>query len=118
MRYPVSGANAVAITPASASSRVAIYSITSGKVFWLRGLSLSVNATTGPLIIMDATVGGTATTPKVTIPLAVGSVSEGPAAYVVRYSPPGIKFSTNCVAMMAASGSIPIGDITVWGYEE
>ena len=117
VRYPVSGANATAILAATASSNQQIYGITSGKVFWLRGLSVAVNATTGPLSLKDATVGSTATTPVLVVDLLV-SASVGPVANVLNLRPPGIKFSTNVVAMLDASGSVPIGRCTVWGYEE
>ena len=118
MRYPVSGTNATALLAATASSNQQIYGIGSGRVFWLRGISVGPNATTGPLSIKDATVGGTATTPVITVPLIVVAAGAGPQEYVANYGAPGIKFSTNVVAMLDASGSLPIGQCTVWGYEE
>ena len=117
-RFPKSGANATAILPATASSNQQILGITSGRVFWLRGLSMSNNATTGPLSIKDATVGSTATTPVITIPLVVGSASSPANGNVFTFSAPGVKFATGVVGMLDASGSVPIGNITAWGYEE
>ena len=118
MRYPVSGSNAAAITPATASARVAVYGVTSGRVFWLRGVSVAINATNGPLVLLDATVGSTATTPSLVVDLATASGGTPISTIVREFAAPGIKFATNCVAMMNASGSIPIGEVTVWGYEE
>ena len=125
MRYPVSGANTAAITPATASSRQSIgVSITAGRVFWLRGVWTTPNATTGPVLIMDATVGSTATGSVLAIALsreaASATVWEGPPIRdtIHTFGVPGIKFATNPVACLEASGSIPIGHIGCFGYEE
>ena len=117
-RFPVSGTNAAALLAATASSNQQIYGITSGRVFWLRGISVAPNATTGPLSIKDATVGSTATTPVVVVPMILLAAGVGPQEYMVNYGAPGIKFSTGVVAMLDASGSVPIGACTVWGFEE
>lgn len=117
-RYPVSGANATALLAATASSNQQVLGITSGRVFWLRGISMNNNATTGPLSLKDATVGSTATTPALVVPLVVGSASTPANGNVFNFGAPGIKFSTGVVAAMDASGSVPIGGITVWGFEE
>ena len=120
MRYPVSGVSTVAISPATASSNQSIgVSITSGRVFWLRGVWTTPNATTGPVHVVDATVGSTATSPTLAIPLEHDSATKvvGPRT-IFEYPAPGIKFSTNPVARMSASGSIDAGHIGCWGYEE
>lgn len=139
MRYPVSGASTAAISPATASSNQSIgVSITPGRVFWLRAVWTVPNATSGPLHIIDATVGSTATTPALVLPLrlpaktitavtvvtatdTVTAVTTFPLALdklIHSFSPPGLKFSTNPVARLAASGSIAAGEIGCLGYEE
>ena len=116
MRYAVSGSNSAAITPATASSAQNVLGkvITSGRHFWLRGLSISPNATHGPLNIIDATTGGTATGPVVSIGLDP-TVNQ---SIVVNFGAPGLLFKSGCVARLDASGSIGIGLLSGWGYEE
>ena len=116
MKFAVSGANTAAVSPATASSRVLVMgsAVTSGRVFWLRGVSVAYNATFGPVRLVDASSGATATTPLLSIPLEVGK--NEPTK--VEIGPPGIRFSTGCAAFLDASGSIPIGEISAWGYEE
>ena len=119
MRYPVSGANTVAISPATASSNQSIgVSITTGRVFWLRGVWAAPNATTGPVLIMDATVGSTATGSVLVIPLSIAASTTATPTAVFNFPAPGIKFATNPVAMLEASGSVAIGHIGCFGYEE
>ena len=145
-RYAVSGASTVAISPATASSNQSIgITPTSGRVFWLRGIWVQPEATTGPLHIIDATVGSTATAIALAIPLrvrgtdtaltivgsgyqatataitvtitATGDVKRSMFPHVHEFSAPGIKFTTGPVARMSASGSIAAGEIGCWGYE-
>ena len=124
MRYPVSGANATAISPATGTAAtgglIALRTLTTGRVFWLRGISVAKNATSGPLNIYDATTAGattpTGTTLKLQIPLIIAA--SGPYQ-VHNFSAPGIKFSdVACAARLDASGSVAVGGVTVWGYEE
>ena len=120
MRYEVSGSSTVAISPATASSNQSIgITPNSGRTFWLRGVWVLPNATLGPIYVIDATVGSTATAPALAIPLELDSatVVSVPLS-VYHYSAPGIKFTTGPVAMMSASGSIAVGNIGCWGYEE
>ena len=122
-RFPVSGSNATAILQGTVSSAQQVYGVTSGKVFWLRGLSLGVDATLAQKIdLVDATVAGTATTPVISIPLAWDQTALATGAVlanrVFNFGPPGIKFSTNCCARMSATVTLAIGGVTVWGYEE
>ena len=114
--YAVSGSNSAAITPATASSAQYVLgkAITSGRVFWLRGLSVAYNATNGPIHLVDASSGATATG-------AVLSVILDPSSdrnVVLKFAPPGLQFRTGCAAFLDASGSIPIGRISGWGFEE
>ena len=116
MRYDTSGSNTAAITPATASSRVLVMgkAITSGRVFWLKGICVVSNATNGPLRIVDASSGSTATG-------AVLSINFDPSSgenQVFNFSAPGIRFATAVAGFMDASGSIGIGGITAWGHEE
>ena len=117
MKYPVSGANTVAISPATASSNQGIgVSITAGRVFWLTGLWIAPCATFGPLIVCDATVGSTATTPQIVVPVPV--LSAGDNIRVYEFPVPGVKFATNPVGHLDASGSVAIGYVGCAGYEE
>lgn len=115
-RYPVSGSNTVAISPATASSNQLIGpGIASGRTLWIRSIWFGSNATLGPLMICDATVGSTAT--GATIALDMVDVASAGTPNVYNFNEPGVKFTTNPVAMMYASGSIAIGQVGYSGYE-
>ena len=116
MRYAVSGSNTSAVNPATASDAEYVLgkAIKTGRHFWLRGVSIVPNATYGPVHIVDAAVGATATAAVVSIGLNPDSNEN----VVVQFSAPGLKFTTGCVAFLNASGSIGIGQISGWGYEE
>jgi len=117
--HAISGSCSAAVSPATASSRVNLgVSVPSGKTFWLKGVSTSVNATTGPLILTDATVGSTATTPELALPMATAAAVRREGVGYANIGEPGIKFTTDCCGFMAASGSIAIGECTVWGFIE
>ena len=154
MRYPRSGTATSVIGPATDVSTGGAYpgmptllsgGITSGRVFWLRGLSLAhdaaTNASTGPINIYDAASGVTATadpalrlpgpsvsglpilvtgvlttTSIVTITSVIGNVLANRSVY--NFGAPGIKFATGVAAMMDVCGRIPPGHLVVWGYEE
>ena len=116
-KYWDSATNTSAITAATASSRVSTgISIPTGKVFYLTGYHIAANATTGPLIITDCSVGATTTTPALTISLATAAAGIVESGRAVELPKPGVRFATNPCAFTAASGSIPIGELTVFGY--
>jgi len=116
-KYYDSAQNATAITPATASSRVSTgISIPTGKVWYMTGYHLPANATTGPLIITDCSVGATTTTPALTISLATAAAGIVESGRAVQLPAPGVRFATNPCAFMAASGSVPIGELNVFGY--
>ena len=149
MRYPRSSAATSAIGPATCTTTAYPPSllsggITSGRVFWLRGLSQAyaeaTDASTGNIEFYDAASGVTATaSPALRLPgpsvsglpylvtsvlttsgivtntLSLGNFLTNP---VYEFGAPGIKFSTGVVAMLEGSGRIPAGHLTVWGYEE
>jgi len=115
MRYGVSSANTVAINPATASSAQSVLPISeSNRDLWLRGVSIAPNATSGPVLLVDCTVGATVTGSVVALWIDPLSNENG----LFNFAAPGLKFNTGCCAILAASGSIPIGQISGWGYEE
>lgn len=120
MRYPKGGSNAAAILSSTASSVQQVVSITSGRVFWLRGISVAfVAATGGQLEIADATVGSTATSAVLIVPLQIQTAT----VYNIRptllnLGAPGLKFATNVVARTVNATNIPIGNVSAWGFEE
>ncbi len=118
-RYPVSGTNATAILGATASSPQTIKSITSGRIFWLRGISIARDDNGGDLDLRDIAAGtATATTPVLRLPIASATGLTGLRS-VLEFAPPGIKFSTNVSgASSGAASNQSIGAVTVWGYEE
>lgn len=120
MRYPVSGTNATAILGATASSPQNVLDITTGKVFWLRGVSIARNDDGGDIDFRDVAAGtATATAPVLRVPIVSATGLAGGAWHTYEFSPPGIKFSTNVSAVSSgAASNQSIGAITVWGYEE
>ena len=123
MRYPVSGTATQEVCPNTSTGATGVctlVSITSGRVFWLRGLSMKATGTSGNVEVYDATAQTTATGQAIRLLLSAATAVAGnvdPAIY--NFSAPGIKFSNNYViAKLAASGSIGIGGMAVWGYEE
>jgi len=92
--------------------------VTSGRVKWLRGITVSnTNTTTiGILYVYDSNTEGAS--PTVTLQRL--TVVIGPSETVVLdFSGRGIKFITGiCGGMASAAGESPAYGITVWGYEE
>ena len=118
-KYWVSGSNTAAVTPATASSRVLVMgsAVSSGKSFWLRSLWLrQLNATLGPLDILDASSGATATGCLLRIDLVTATGVTIPFT-VFNFNEPGIRFGTGVACFMDASGSMAIGDVGAAGYE-
>ena len=130
MRYPRSGNNAQIIYAATAVSTggagagivpclLGAGGITSGRVFWLRGVSIIGHTSELPLLFLDQASGATATTLislALNKPVAVSGARVVSAVY--DFGPPGIKFATGISGMLEASGTIAIGGVNVWGYEE
>ena len=121
MRYPVSGVATQVVHPntsTGATGVTTLLSITSGRVFWLRGLTFLPSGTAGNVEIFDATSQASATSPlKIALAAASALVQVTPAVY--SFDAPGIKFSNNYVlARLAASGSIAAGGMAIWGFEE
>lgn len=118
MRYPVSGTVTQAVPPntgTGATGTTTVYSITAGRVFWLRGIVAGANMAAGPVEIYDATAQSTATTHALRLAIPLSPTD----AAVIRLEAPGIKFSNNYVLVrMAATGNMSIGDLAVMGYEE
>jgi len=130
MRYPRSGHNAQIIYAATAVSTggagagivpclLGAGGITSGRVFWLRGVSIMSHASNLPLLFLDQASGATATT---LVSLALNKPVDASGAVLAlstfNFSPPGVKFATGISGMLAATGTMPIGHVNVWGYEE
>jgi hypothetical protein len=91
--------------------------VTTGRKFYLRGISVHNPTTAVPLALYDATAGAHATTAtrKMVIQAASGNHTK------VEFAAPGLRFQTGlCIAResTAASGSFGPGRVTGWGYEE
>ena len=127
MRYPVSGANQTALQPATSTAATggitSIYAVTSGRVFWLRGIQVPVaTVIIAQLQVWDTTQASGATTPTTTkmrlalnLPTSTETHTE-PAVH--SFGAPGIKFESSPKARTTASVESAIGSVTVWGYEE
>ena len=130
MRYPRSGHNAQIIYAATDVSTggagagivpclLGAGGITSGRVFWLRGVSIMSHTSDLPLLFLDQASGATGTT---LIRLALNKAISASGARVTpiafNFGPPGIKFSTGITGMLESSGTMAIGAVNVWGYEE
>ena len=119
-RFPVSGSNATGILAATASSPQTIYDITAGRVFWLRGISITRSDDGGDLDLRDVAAGtATATQPVVTIPIVSATGVGAGQWHTHEFAAPGLRFSTNVSgATSLAASNLEIGLVTVWGYEE
>lgn len=131
MRYPRSGHNEEIIydvTEVSAAGAGATIvpcllgtakGITTGRVFWLRGVSIVSQASFLPLLFLDQASGATATTlVSLALNLPTQVSGSGSVPQVFNFSPPGIKFSTGISGLLAVTGQMAIGAVNVWGYEE
>ena len=118
-RYPVSGTNATGILAATASSPQTVLDITTGRIFWLRGISIARDDNGGDLDLRDIAAGtATATAPVLRLPISSATAISGVRS-VLEFAPPGIRFSTNVSAVSSgAASNQSIGAVTVWGYEE
>ena len=130
MRYPRSGNNAQIIYAATAVSTggagagivpclLGAGGITSGRVFWLRGVKIMSHASDLPLLFLDQASGATATTlVSLALNKAVAVSGAMLTPMVFNFGPPGIKFTTGISGMLDSSGTMAIGHVNVWGYEE
>lgn len=126
MRFQISGANATILdgTAVLTAKQVLGRSMPTGRVLWLRSIKL-YNAS-GPIAVtlMDAAANATLAAASVrdTIRCATGSGAVyGGVLTEVEYPAPGLKFSTDCVALKDttdASASFRPGDIVATGYYE
>ena len=76
--------------------------------------------TSGDIEIYDATAQTTATTQAIRLLFSSATAVAGNVEpRVLNFDAPGIKFSNNYViAKLVASGSIGIGGMAIWGFEE
>ncbi len=123
MRYPVSGTASQEVPPNTSTGATGVCtlrSITSGRAFWLRGIAMRATGTSGAVEVYDATAQTTATGQTIRLLFSAATAVAGNLdPQVLNFSAPGIKFSNNYVlAKLAASGSIGIGGMSIWGYEE
>jgi len=141
MRYPISGA--VNMWPGGASSGGDNAStgavllchgtatgtlVARGRVFWLRSLWVGNSASGMVVGLADASVSATAAnTPpykKFVIPVASNAIGTASDAgwdtghQMVSFPPPGLKFTTNCLAYLVAGSGATAGSIGGAGYEE
>ena len=120
-RYAISGSSVSTITPTSGATKRNILgkAITTGRVFWLRNIWYGSSGTDGDLWLFDASAAATVTTPVAVLPSYISGVHMGLAQPgYFEWGPPGLKFSTGCVAELAISGSIAAGAVGGAGYEE
>ncbi len=122
MRYPVSGTATKAIdyqTSTGATGTTTLLSVSTGRVFWLRGIHLMGGATApGSVVeIYDATAQATATA-GVVLQVNMGDAT-GLGDVTREFPEPGIKFSGGYVLarMHGTASSIP-GAVSIWGFEE
>ena len=125
MRFPVSGVATQAVplnTSTGATGITTVHSITSGHVFWCRGIAVNNTGSAGTLEVYDATAQTTATGQDIAALIDMGpspTASAATPAKVIGYPAPGLKFSNNYVLVrMAATQTIAIGGVSVFGYEE
>jgi len=122
MRYPVSGTCTQQVPPNTSTGATGVctlLSITSGRVFWLRGLTMIPSGTAGLVEIYDATAQTTATGQTIRMLLSAATALVQTTHVLYDFPPPGVKFANSYViAKLAASGAIAIGGMNIWGYEE
>ena len=145
MRYPIAGSNttmasnipvaldatAYADQPISATAMCAgVYAygsaVTSGRSFFLRGITFQNASGPAAFTLFDGTEGNCATSSarKISLVAASGISTSDKTSTAYTFAAPGIRFNTGCVAMRdstsqgAATTLWGPGTITAWGYEE
>jgi len=132
MRYAVSGQNTVAVSGGSgAATGIVQYvlgqAVTTGRIFWLRGMYYIPCATDIGLIISDGTAGDSASDVTIKARFSGVTVAGSPMGRgLVNFPAPGLKFTTGVVASLGSTGgtgptgsaALPAGGIGGWGYEE
>ena len=123
MRYAVSGhATASILGPTGTLISVLGRNVTTGRAFWLRGISVkpttSDGTANGAIKIYDASHGSntTSATGAMSLPAATGvQFNTG----IFNFPAPGIKFTTGvCLAYNTCGVTTATGGIACWGYEE
>lgn len=125
-RFPLSGYNTTAMVAKSTSCTSCIdtvgtskLAVSSGRVFWLRGIVITnEHATTGGAIeLWDEAEAGTPTTPTTANQRL--TVYVGPTETVALDFPaPGIKFITGVCGTAEATATVNAFGIQCFGYEE
>lgn len=115
-KYATGGACTTAINPATASSNQLLGpAMRAGRELWIRSIWALPTTTAGPLVICDASVGSTATGAVFQFYLDIDT-STGQVT-IIDIPAPGLRFRTNPVCHLDASGSIGIGECGYSGYE-
>lgn len=143
MRYGVSGANSMIIGGASSSvdnastgawplvHGTATSTLSSrGKVFWLRSMwayptSSALTLGLGDASVMATELGNASAIRKFKMTVAsfaeVGAsqfAAMGIGIAKIDFPPPGLKFTTNCLAFLVSGSGATLGTIGGCGYEE
>lgn len=128
MRYAVYGQTTVDVTaePTGPVFWALGRAVTTGRVFWLRGMYYIPCGTDAQMFISDGTTGDDAS--DMTVKARFAAVTEGGSPMgqgLVNLPAPGLKFSTGVVVSLGSSsgygctgGAIRAGFIGGWGYEE
>lgn len=117
MRYAVWDQCTSAVDAATGDT-VGLHSITTGRVFWMRGIYFMAVASDGGLNVFDAASGATgAGVAKLCIPCATYS-GRAPHRGLVTFAPPGVKFSTGVSVARQSSDACTAFAVGCFGYEE
>ena len=83
-------------------------------------MSMKATGTSGDVEVYDATAQTTATGQTIRLLFSAATAVAGNVEpRVFEFAAPGVKFSNSYViAKLTASGSIGIGGMSVWGFEE
>lgn len=116
-KYPRSSYNDQAIIDSATAARHLLQGgVTTGRVFWLRGMKVSNPGIASVLNLFDSTTEGAAPAAdlqRLQVTIAATSTNQFDFGY------PGIKFVTGIIAgETAALATLQAYGISVWGYEE
>lgn len=130
MRYSVSGSNTTAVSGGTGGATGLVQyllgkGITTGRVFWLRGIYVSPNGTDAGASIYDASAGSTVDGEVAVLRLTgVTSAAVVNGSGIWNLPAPGLKFTTGVAVRFDGSGVATgvctgaIGSLGGWGYEE
>ena len=119
-RYPRFSYNDEALAPAVGTEARQLLQggVTTGRVFWLRGISATnTDAAAGDLWIYDEVTEAAPTATNQRLELYISATST----MKFEFAAPGIKFVTGVNAGTAAhalDGAFAAYGVTIWGYEE